>query len=408
VSLQTTNRVNKKLIIDSIPWNPATANENSMVGNWVSKKEPNQTAPPEWVYQITDTNHDTASAREYHRSSSTGRIKATSSHNVIIPLGGYKPVRVLEQEGHGANLKLAKGLPPTGKKPPIYWIFESGFISELQWDPGDWYWQREDNIGDAPFFGYSAKRGYRNARRKQHTPSIVTFVQHLNLRTTTIAQIIARMWHNARPRKVGALTWLILNNGLPVGTWLQIMGIPATCKVCDQGLQESAQHCLMECIPAQQAWKAFRNVWIEWGAPDRLHINWPFILLREAVSEADDDPPNMHSYHTSGFTYPRQPLDILRSFLLYYLWSERCRKHFDGLHSLKRVLLQAWEDTTEVGMATWRAIRSSSCTRNQDRHDCIEQAFRAEWLHGHIFGEGDGAILWRLLPPLYFLNFSNE
>jgi hypothetical protein len=59
-------------------------------------------------------------------------------------------------------------------------------------------------------------------------------------------------------------------------------------------------------------------------------------------------------------------------------------------------------------MATWRAIRSSSCTRNQDRHDCIEQAFRAEWLHGHIFGEGDGAILWRMLPPLYFLNFSNE
>ncbi len=105
---------------------------------------------------------------------------------------------------------------------------------------------------------------------------------------------------------------------------------------------------------------------------------------------------------------PRQPLDILRSFLLYYLWSERCRKHFDGLHSLKRVLLQAWEATTEVGMATWRAIRSSSCTRNQDRHDCIEQAFRAEWLHGHIFGEGDGAILWRMLPPLYFLNFSNE
>jgi hypothetical protein len=75
----------------------------------------------------------------------------------------------------------------------------------------------------------------------------------------------------------------------------------------------------MECTPAQQAWKAFRSVWSEWGVPDRLHINWPFILLGEAVFEADDDPPNLHGYHTGGFTYVRQPLDILRSFLLYYL-----------------------------------------------------------------------------------------
>jgi hypothetical protein len=54
--------------------------------------------------------------------------------------------------------------------------------------------------------------------------------------------------------------------------------------------------------------------------------------------------------------------------LLYYLWSERCHKHFDGLYSLKRVLLQAWEATTEVGMATWKAIRSSHQNRNQDNH----------------------------------------
>jgi hypothetical protein len=221
-------------------------------------------------------------------------------------------------------------------------------------------------MGDAPFFGFSAKRGYRNARRKQHTPSIITFVQQLNLHNSTVAQVIARMWHNARPRKVGALTWLILNNGLLVGIWLQIMGIPATCKGCDQGLSEPAQHCLMECTPAQQAWNAFLRVWNDWGAPNRLQITWPFILLGEAVFEDDDNPPNLHSYHMGGFTYHRQPLNILRSFLLYYLWSERCRKHFDGQYSLKRILLQFWEAMTEVGMATWRAIRSSHQNRNKD------------------------------------------
>jgi len=59
-------------------------------------------------------------------------------------------------------------------------------------------------------------------------------------------------------------------------------------------------------------------------------------------------------------------------------------------------------------MATWKAIRSSSQDRTQDNQNSIELAFKAEWLHGRIVGEGEAAISWRLLPPLYFLNFSND
>jgi hypothetical protein len=126
-------------------------------------------------------------------------------------------------------------------------------------------------MGDAPFFGYSAKRGYQNVRKIQHTPNI-TSIQRLNLCNSTVAQIITRMWHNAHPRKVGAFTWLTLNNGLSVGTWLQTMGIQAPCKGCEQGLLEFTQHCLMDCLPAQPAWKAFLRVWEEWEAPNRLAI----------------------------------------------------------------------------------------------------------------------------------------
>jgi hypothetical protein len=90
---------------------------------------------------------------------------------------GYEPVRVLTQEFHGVTLRIAKDLPTPGKKPHILWIFESGFIADLQWDPGDWHWQEAHGMGDAPFFGYSAKRVYRNAKRIQHTPSITTFIQ---------------------------------------------------------------------------------------------------------------------------------------------------------------------------------------------------------------------------------------
>ncbi len=92
------------------------------------------------MYQITDTNLTTASAKEFRKSSSTGRVQAISSHCTIIPLEGYEPVRVLAQDGHGTMFRLAKDLLPPGKKPPIYWIFESGFISNLPWDPGDLHW----------------------------------------------------------------------------------------------------------------------------------------------------------------------------------------------------------------------------------------------------------------------------
>jgi hypothetical protein len=53
-----------------------------------------------------------------------------------------------------------------------------------------------------------------------------------------------------------------------------------------------------------------------------------FALLREAASEHEDAPLGQLAYHTGGFTYLRQPLDILRSFILYHLQTERYRRHF--------------------------------------------------------------------------------
>jgi hypothetical protein len=97
-------------------------------------------APPEWVYQITKTAQNTASTKEVRRTSSTGRIQANNAQNITIPLEGYVPVRVLTQEGHEITLRLAKDLLTLGKKPPLYWIFEIGFIVDLPWDPSNWHW----------------------------------------------------------------------------------------------------------------------------------------------------------------------------------------------------------------------------------------------------------------------------
>ncbi len=82
---------------------------------------------------------------------------------------------------------------------------------------------------------------------------MTTFLQGLNLINTTIAQMTAMLWHNACPLKVGTLIWLMLNKGLPVGTWFQLMGIFPHCKVYDSNTEESPQHCLLECPMAQRA-----------------------------------------------------------------------------------------------------------------------------------------------------------
>jgi len=50
VSFHPTNKLNRNLIINNIPWDPATTRKKPVVGEWVNKKESNRTAPPDWVY----------------------------------------------------------------------------------------------------------------------------------------------------------------------------------------------------------------------------------------------------------------------------------------------------------------------------------------------------------------------
>jgi hypothetical protein len=145
------------------------------------------------VYQVVETTRNTANVSEFRRISHTGRIQATGSRTITVSLEGYEPVRVLTEDNHRTVLKLAKDLPLPGQKPPRAWIFEPGFISDLQWDPGDWHWQRTRKMGDAPFFGYSSKRGYQNARKPHHPPGIIDFIQGLNLQNSTTAQVVAKI-----------------------------------------------------------------------------------------------------------------------------------------------------------------------------------------------------------------------
>jgi hypothetical protein len=47
-------------------------------------------------------------------------------------------------------------------------------------------------MGDAPFFDYSAKRGYQNTKKPPNTPGIHSFIQQLHLQNSFMQQIIWR------------------------------------------------------------------------------------------------------------------------------------------------------------------------------------------------------------------------
>jgi hypothetical protein len=327
------NKKCKETFIASIPWPMSEDPTPLKKRDWVSDPSPPSGPPLKWVYYIIDATPNHATAIEFKKMTPAGHIQAYTNQTITIATSSYLPIRILSQENARMSLRVAKALKTPNKKTPIFWIFETGFIKDLPWDPGEWHWKATQHLGDTPLFRYTAKRGYINARKHVSSSHMVSYIQGLGLRNTTMHQVIARIWHNSRPKKLGTLIWLTLNRGLPVGSWLQIMGIPPNCKVCNSGAEETPQHCLLDCPMAQKAWKAYKRIWTEWNTRRNLEVTWPFALLREATVELEDDTPGYLAYNAGGYTYTRQPLDIFRSLILYNLWTERCRQHFDDQYS---------------------------------------------------------------------------
>ncbi len=64
--------------------------------------------------------------------------------------------------------------------------------------------------------------------------------------------------------------------------------------------------------------------------------------------ELEDDTPGHLAYNAGGYTSTRQPLDIFRSLILYNLWTERCKQHFDDQYSMQKFFSKP----------RWRRLRS--------------------------------------------------
>ncbi len=199
------NKASKDIILENIPRRPNSFSPRAQPGDWVSNSAPRSGELLEWVYYVMDSLPDKVLALEFRRASANDQLRATSYQVHSLPHTNFSSVRVLSQERHGASLKVARDPPSANQRSTTFWIFETGFVENLPWDPGEWHWKEIHPFGDAPFFGYIAKRGYKNAKGPSHSLGIIHFINDLGLRNSTTSQVVARIWHNACPKKVGTL-----------------------------------------------------------------------------------------------------------------------------------------------------------------------------------------------------------
>jgi hypothetical protein len=138
MSYHASNRQCKEAIIASIPWRLEESSNTPKEGDWISNPTPPSGAPLDWIYFVLNATLGQAKAIEFKRNAPSGRIQASTNQVISIATGNLLPVRILAQEISGAYFKIAKELKTPSKKTPIFWIFETGFIQDLPWDPGEW------------------------------------------------------------------------------------------------------------------------------------------------------------------------------------------------------------------------------------------------------------------------------
>jgi hypothetical protein len=128
MSHHASNRRCRDIITASIPWRPNEYDSHIQVGDWISSPTPGTGNPLDLVYLVLEHTRDKANVIEFKKITLNGRIQATTQQALTISTANFRTVRVLSQEKPGATFKVARDTPAPGKKPPMYRIFETGFI----------------------------------------------------------------------------------------------------------------------------------------------------------------------------------------------------------------------------------------------------------------------------------------
>ena len=300
-------------VVDSIPWD-ATPMPPIAAGQWVAAKAANG--------NITQVYH-------IHHSEPLNASVYTKDHMETLQHSGHqehlppdcREVQVVRTGGAKHTVIDYNPTDPV-EEDQLLWSWGSGWLSELEWDPKEWLWRRIGILPDTNILNYSTKRGYRVAlRQDNHLMPLDAELEAAGLDGKTRAKFFNRIWHPHLPRKVSAMQWLILSEGLPVGAWRERIGLSSICQFCPAQEKETLRHAFMDCPSITHAWTLFRNTRGVAGLTEGYE-SWEE-LSRGRIT----DPPGPSVVEelrwdtAAAFTINSEtPWDILRAQLLWATW----------------------------------------------------------------------------------------
>ena len=275
------------------------------------------------------------------------------------------------------------------------WLFEDGYVTDLPWDPGEWWWRKIGHLQEALFFAYTARRGYlQGIQQFRKRPTADSSLQSQGFQESERKQIFSFLRHRTRPKTLNTFLWLSLSKGLATGDWLDKTKIPGveTCQACSCGIQETPSHCFFDCSSTKKVCASF-DFLCRIARIGTLIRDYPSLLVGKYRLYKQKE-------RAGRFTYELQPWDLLRAFLLWFIWKDRCSNLFQGEEiPHARILNRAWLATIQVGMAIWKSIHVG---RRTQYTSLIEDDFLRYWCAHNIFCWFEVDLHWHFTPHLYF------
>ena len=383
-------------VINSIPWD-STPMQPFTAGQWVAQQEDD--GDIQFVYHLQ--NADSLEATLYKKAP-TEQLQLLGHSHRLPP--GTREVRIIRTFG---PKRAVLDYNPIEEVEPeeTLWLWGHKWIDSLEWDPKEWTWRRIGVLPDTSILNYTTKRGYRVALRQDNNQmSVDAELEAAGFDNKSRAKFFNRIWHPDLPRKVSAMQWLILTEGLPVGAWRERLGLPGECQLCEHHDRETLQHAFQDCPEVRQAWTQFYQTRQAAGlAAD--YTSWQKIsrgLMTEPTGPSLDTDLKWDT--ASSFTINTEtPWDILRAHLLWATWCQRVAHAFkEEQFHLGLVLWHAWRNTIYCAMEAYKELHRHK--RNEEKRQEQITCFQKIWTAASIFGRLRGSnIKWNLTPHQAFL-----
>ena len=383
-------------VLRSIPWQ-ATPMPLPTVGQWVAGKESDGSIQN--IYYVSQT-HPTE-ATLYHKGK-TERLHLISQNNNVP--AGTQEVRIIRTESQ-KHLVIDYNPSEDIEDEQELWLWGNDWISNLTWDPKEWNWRRIGALPITNILNYTTKRGYRVAlKQDNHQMPVDAELEANGMDSKTRAKFFNRIWHPHLPRKVSAMQWLVLTEGLPVGAWRERIGLRSDCQLCPGQVRETLQHAFLDCEEVKQAWVLFRKTRQAAGLPPD-YSTWVEVSRGKMT-----DPPGPRAEEelqwdtAAAFSINLEtPWDILRAQLLWAIWCQRVAHAFSEDHfHLGVVIWHAWRNTIYCAMEAYKELFRHK--RNEEKRQEMITCFEQIWTAASIFGRrSNTGIKWNTTPHPDFL-----